>query len=141
MSEYAILEWVDSLKTGNRAIDNQHKYLIDLINELAVCLEAGKAEQELKKIANLLYHFTEWHFCLEENCMESMNCPLAAENKNAHGQFIEAVTTYQGKIREASAENFQDIGSEMHKVLISWFVNHIRKIDIPNLSECSAEDA
>ncbi|MCF6313629.1 MAG: hemerythrin family protein [Verrucomicrobiales bacterium] len=135
MSEYAILGWTDSLKTGNRAIDNQHKYLIDLINELASCLEAGKAAQELKKIVNLLYHFTEWHFCLEEKCMESKNCPLAAENKDAHGQFIKAVTTYQEKIRASSQEEFQVIGTEMHKVLISWFVNHIQKIDIPNLSE------
>lgn len=135
MSEYTTIVWEDSLKTGNRGIDNQHKYLIDLINELAECLDKGNAAQELKKIANLLYHFTEWHFCNEETCMESMVCPLAKENKEAHKQFIATVVKYQGKIREVEEDEFQRVGTEMHEVLISWFVNHIKGIDIPNLSK------
>lgn len=138
MSQSMKVQWSDTLCTGNRAIDNQHKYLIDIINDLADAIESGKTAQSLKKIVNLLQYYTEWHFCKEEDCMERLKCPVAARNKEAHGQFIEAFLGFRREL-EAGGDS-AGIATRMYKTLTSWLVQHIQGID-SNLRHVSGEDA
>jgi hemerythrin len=119
--------WSDALKTGNRAIDNQHKYLIDIINDLAGAIADGATPQALKKIVNLLQYYTEWHFCNEENCMNRLKCPVAAKNKDAHGQFIATFLEFRKEL-EAGGDS-HEIAARMYKTLTSWLVQHIQGID------------
>jgi len=129
--------WSDALCTGNRAIDNQHKYLIDIINDLADAIESGQTAQSMKKIVNLLQYYTEWHFCKEEDCMERLKCPVAARNKQAHAQFIEAFLGFRSEL-EAGGDS-SEIATRMYKTLTSWLVQHIQGIDA-NLRHVSGED-
>lgn len=73
--------------TGHRAIDVQHKYLIDIINRLAEAIEKGQAAMAVKTILNLLNYYTD--FEREELCMDRHNCPAAATNKRARGHLID----------------------------------------------------
>lgn len=130
--------WSDALCTGNRAIDNQHKYLIDIINDLADAIETGKTAQSLKKIVNLLQYYTEWHFCKEEDCMNRLKCPVAARNKDAHAQFIEAFLGFRGEL-DAGGDSLE-IATRMYKTLTAWLVQHIQGID-SNLRHVSGEES
>ncbi|NJD08661.1 MAG: bacteriohemerythrin [Methylococcaceae bacterium] len=121
------LSWSDALSTGNRALDVQHKYLIDIINELAELIESGQSVQKIKTILNLLQYYTEWHFHREELCMDRFQCPVADLNKTAHQQFIE---TFLGFRREyAASGGDQDLALRMYKQLTDWLVNHIQRVD------------
>ena len=121
------VQWSDALKTGNRAIDNQHKYLIDIINDLAGAIEAGATPQALKKIVNLLQYYTEWHFCNEEGCMDKLKCPVAAKNKDAHAQFIATFLEFRRELEAGGDSN--EIATRMYKTLTAWLVQHIQGID------------
>lgn len=127
MSESLKIAWNDSLATGVRLIDVQHKYLIDIINELAEAIETGQTGSSVRKILNLLKYYTEWHFGREELCMEKYHCPAAAANKAAHGVFMETFEGFQNDYR-ASGDS-EDIARRMYDELTLWLVNHIQKID------------
>lgn len=127
MAESLKLEWSDDLSTGNPATDAQHKYLIDIINELAEAIESGHASNKLNSILNLLQYYTEWHFEREEKCMHKLQCPSADANVNAHKQFIETFLSFKKEYKESGGA--EDIAMRMYKTLTDWLVNHIQKID------------
>jgi hemerythrin len=127
MSNTMKVAWSEAIATGNKAIDNQHKYLIDIINDLAEAIETGATAQSMKKIVNLLQYYTEWHFCREEDCMNKLNCPVAARNKEAHGQFIEVFLGFRREL-EGGGDS-AGIATRMYKTLVSWLVQHIQGID------------
>lgn len=122
------LQWSDALNTGNRATDVQHKYLVDIINELAEAIETGKAAQNVKKILNLLQYYTEWHFEREEKCMHKYQCPAAAHNKDQHRVFIETFLKFKEEFSTSGGS--EDIAMRMYTTLTQWLVNHIQKVDV-----------
>ncbi len=127
MGDSLKIMWDDSLSSGHRAIDVQHKYLLDIINELAEAIETGKAAMAVKTILNLLKYYTEWHFEREELCMDRYACPAAETNKNAHAHFMESLSTFESEYRESGGS--EDIALRMYQELTSWLVNHIQGID------------
>lgn len=136
MSQSLKVQWTDALCTGNKAIDNQHKYLIDIINDLAHVIETGQAAQSMKKIVNLLQYYTEWHFCKEEDCMNRLKCPAAGRNKEAHAQFIATFLAFRAELEGGGDSN--EIATRMYKTLVAWLVQHIQGIDA-NLAHVSGE--
>ena len=127
------LTWSSALETGDRATDVQHKYLVEIINELAEAIETGKAGQSVRKILNLLRQYTDWHFCREEMCMERRQCPAAAANKEAHKHFMRTFDQFAEEYKLSGGS--EDIAMRMYKTLTDWLVLHIQKIDT-NLASC-----
>lgn len=123
------LAWTDALSTGNKAIDLQHKYLIDIINELAEAIETGATASAVKKILNLLQYYTEWHFGREELCMDRCQCPAACPNKEAHAYFIETFLAFKAELNASASAGAEEIALRMYKTLTDWLVNHIQKVD------------
>ena len=127
MSEPLKVEWTEALATGNRAVDVQHKYLIDIINDLAEAIENDRGGPALKKIIHLLQYYTEWHFCREEECMERLNCPTACANKEAHAKFLCVIVDFKTEFKKTGGSN--ELALKMYKVLTGWLVTHIQGID------------
>lgn len=127
MGESLKIQYDDSLSTGSRLIDVQHKYLIDIINELAEAIEKGTAASAIAEILNLLRFYTEWHFEREELCMERYRCPVAAANKSAHATFITTFEGFRAEYREGGGS--EEIARRMYATLTTWLVSHIQKVD------------
>lgn len=127
MSSSLKVQWTEALSTGNKATDVQHKYLVDIINELAEAIEGGHAAQSVKKILNLLQYYTEWHFQREEMCMDRFRCPAAAANKEAHGKFIETFLAFRDEFYAGGGS--EDIARRMYSALVAWLVAHIQNVD------------
>lgn len=131
------VKWTDALSTGNKAIDNQHRFLIDIVNDLAEAIETGKAAQKIQNILNLLQYYTEWHFCREEQCMERTRCPSHEKNKAAHAKLIETFLEYRKEFTQSGGS--MDIALRLYKTLTNWLVQHIQGIDA-GLRDYSAND-
>ncbi len=127
MEDCPRIEWDGSLETGTRIVDVQHKFLIDIINDLADAINQKKVMISIGKIINLLKHYTEWHFGREEDCMERFQCPAYEVNKKAHGWFIETLESFQREFRETGGS--EEIARRMYHELTQWLVQHIKKID------------
>ena len=62
----ALITWNNMLSTGVTEQDNQHKKLIDLINQLNDAMQAGKGSEVLGKVLAELVNYTVFHFGYEE---------------------------------------------------------------------------
>ena len=62
------LKWDDSLSVNVEIIDDQHKRLIGMINDLQNALQEGRATQALNTILDGLADYTVYHFQAEEEC-------------------------------------------------------------------------
>ena len=127
MSGSLRISWDDSLASGDRGVDVQHKYLLDIINELAEAIEKGVAATAVKEILNLLKYYAEWHFEREEQCMVRHQCPAAEINKKAHAYFIETFEGFREEYRQSGGS--EEIALRMYKELTDWLVRHIKGVD------------
>ncbi len=78
----ALIEWNDSLKIGIGIIDNQHKQLVKLTNELNDAMKSGKAKTVLSGIIASLAQYTVTHFTAEEQYLISSPIPAKPPTRN-----------------------------------------------------------
>ncbi len=83
------LIWKAGYSTGVPEIDEQHRQVFSLLNDLEGMIAKGVYDSpELNaRIKHLGTHITR-HFNSEEGCMDRVNCPMAMKNKQEHEQFL-----------------------------------------------------
>ncbi len=128
-----MLKWQEAYATGIADIDEQHKKIFSMINELDHAIAAGDTRAHLEKTIQFLGHYAKIHFNFEEICMAKYRCPVAAKNKNAHQEFKESYLKYADRFRK---EGYSDqLLHEIHKMCEDWIVHHICQVDV-HLREC-----
>ena len=118
--------WDDSYSVGFEYIDNQHKELVKMINELfdSCRQESDVADkaflQTVKKAAN----YARDHFSDEDGYMAKAGFPNLIEHRKQHDDFMATVLK---SMHEFEAGNTAPI--EMARFLKTWLLNHIAKSD------------
>jgi len=125
-----MITWDESMSTGLKDIDAQHREIIAKFNELSAAIERGYgADIELAgDILDFLQFYAVWHFEREEQCMLQYQCPVAQINKQAHAEFVEKF----GRFYEYWQEHGMDINVTYRtfQELEEWIRTHIMGIDI-----------
>ena len=121
----ALLLWGPMLEVGVKEIDTQHRKLVDLANELADAVRAGKGKDVAGKILNELVSYTQSHFSTEERLMTLHKYPGAAEHKQLHQDLIKTVSDFKAKFLKGEAT----ISEELMSFLRDWLTKHIMNID------------
>ena len=126
--------WSDQYATGVEDIDNQHKKLFELINQIEDELDRTELdERRVKRIITFLGLYTKSHFGYEEDCMFRHKCPLYTKNKDAHTKFLDF---YKDVKKESEEEGVsKSLLKKLHDTAENWLVNHIGKIDT-HLRDC-----
>ncbi len=116
-----------SLETGNIAIDNQHRELIDAINNLLNACSQGKGRDEIKNTINFLTDYTVKHFIDEEKLQKQYNYPDYPAHKKLHDDFKEEVS----KIVNEYEENGTSVvlTFKVNNIIASWLIKHIKGED------------
>lgn len=123
-----LLEWDEAkMATGISTIDQQHKELFNVVNELHHAMNEGRGTDELVSLMEFLKNYVEEHFNYEEDLMEKRNCPCAAENKQAHKQFHEEFTKLYQQFKKSGAN--MSLLLQVHRLCSRWLYNHICKVD------------
>ena len=120
-----LIKWSDNLSVQVAAMDQQHKKLIDLINELNEAMSKGKGKEVIGKIVTGLVNYTKMHFGEEEKLMEQANYPDLNEQKNMHRKFIEKVNGYKKEYESGSL----GLSIKVIDFLSDWLKNHIQVED------------
>lgn len=128
-----MLAWKEAYSTGFPDIDDQHKRLFQVINNLGNRIEEGKGEEYLDETLEFLEDYVKAHFSYEEDCMFKHKCPVALENQKAHKRFIEGYESYCERYHRRGAT--KDLAEDIHAECERWMVEHICKIDT-HLKEC-----
>jgi hemerythrin len=63
------IEWDNSLSVGVDLIDEQHKTLLERLNDLSNAVEMSHGETETGKTLDFMVDYTDFHFSAEEKLM------------------------------------------------------------------------
>lgn len=117
------IKWKESYETGHSVIDEQHKKLVEIINNLYfatidVHMDTNKAFADA--IRNAI-DYTKYHFQEESKIMELINYSDMENHKNMHrGFIIEIVRQFK---------NYEDgapfASSQFIRYLRDWLLEHI----------------
>ena len=64
-----LFHWSDDFSINIQEIDEQHKVLVDLLNQLHVAIREHHGKTTSREILNRLAEYTRTHFLLEESLM------------------------------------------------------------------------
>ncbi len=115
--------WDPSLSTGIDIMDEQHRKIVDYINEL----EEARLDDDREKVSIVLkglVDYTLTHFAFEEEYMEKSGYPLSDAHKKVHMSFAVQIENYVIQ---------HDAGKDITRKLLSdlkvWLTNHIKYQD------------
>jgi hemerythrin len=120
----ALLAWNDSYSVKVKEIDDQHRKLIDMINELHDAMKVGKGKEVIGKVLTALTDYTRRHFSAEENLMKLHGYPAYEEHKKSHNQLVVQVADIQKKYSDGGV-----LSQEVLAFLKDWLINHIKGMD------------
>lgn len=119
----SLLIWQDDLNTGIEVIDNQHRRIVDMLNQLHAA-QMGRSSSAVGDVIDELVDYTLSHFAFEEELMEEAGYPFTDAHKRVHDIFTRRVNEYRLRFRAG-----EDVADELKSLLSRWLFNHIRNDD------------
>ncbi|MBF0344464.1 MAG: hemerythrin family protein [Nitrospirae bacterium] len=122
-------KWTEELSVGVETIDNQHKELITIVDNLIRAIVNGRGKDEIEKVISFLKQYVETHFSMEEKLMERIRYPKdkLLEHEAQHTQFWENFNELLVAFRKDHKS--PALIKTVNTVLIDWYKNHICKTD------------
>src|SRR5574343_1375967 len=116
----AYLEWSEDLDTGITVIDDQHRRIVAMINQLD---DAQRTANKAKvgTVIDELIDYTVSHFAFEEAMLEEAGYVFTKAHKRVHALFIKRVEDYRQRFTSG-----EDIADELKGLLGRWLFSHIR---------------
>ena len=116
--------WTTDLNTGISVIDEQHKRIVDYINEI----EQAKQQQDhdaIGRVLDKLLDYTLSHFAFEESLQREAQYEFSTPHQATHAMFIKRIHVYQGRYRDG-----EDISDQLYTMLDTWLIHHIKSDDM-----------
>jgi hemerythrin len=120
-----LMSWSETLSVKVDEIDNQHKRLVELVNELHDAMAQGKGRDVMGKTLGGLVDYTKTHFADEERLMIKYNYPGYAQQKAEHDALAKKVLDLQSQYLLGKAA----LTLEVMRFLQDWLSAHIQKVD------------
>lgn len=123
-----MIVWDDAtMKTGVQLIDAQHKMLFQKFNDLSEALSSVTAGDATGELLDFLQFYATWHFGQEEDCMNKYKCPVAAENKAGHAEFLRTFNDFYTEWQTGTMT--PKLVRETYVELEKWLVIHVAQTD------------
>lgn len=131
--------WSDDLSVGFKAIDDQHKTLVNIINKFETSMLEGAGRGVVLDVLKFLEVYTKIHFTTEEKYMQEYKYPYIEQHKSQHKEFID----YIQRVKSVFSQNITHNDMiKFHNKILDWYIEHICKTDKflgEFLKECKAE--
>lgn len=119
------ITWSQELSVGIQELDEQHKILVALINQLYNKAILNKPDRLIiSSILNELAQYTIIHFAVEESLFRIFDYPDTAAHQQHHEQLKEELIKIQNKFNEGTP-----IDLDLMSFLRQWLKQHIMKDD------------
>ena len=122
-----LITWDHKYDTGIEVLDNQHKQLIEMTNELYnACMKGDKLLSDLfKETMHHMVEYVHFHFSAELKFMKSINYPGYHDHKLMHDKLIKDIL--------AAAKDAKDdkkfVPNNFVRILRDWIIGHIAVYD------------
>ncbi len=120
------LKWEPYFDTGIDIVDQQHRGLVDILNEAAPMLArpGGPDMQGIGAVLEKLFSYAAIHFKTEEGLMElhKLDERYVAHHRAIHTQFVEQIAGMRALLASSSA---LEVGPSLLRYMTSWLTIHI----------------
>jgi len=122
-----LVNWSTTYSVGVKVIDDQHKGLLNLVNDMYNHVTGNEEEEReyFKKIIQEAVNYVKVHFATEEKIMRAIKFQGYAGHKKAHDSFILTVVE---NIRDYESGKRVTLSSFTH-FLKDWILTHIAIMD------------
>lgn len=120
-----LVHWSTEYSVKVSSLDDQHRVLFDLINELHGAMLDGSSKQVAPSILKRLLDYTRDHFSAEEALMVHINYPDFSEHKAAHQKLIAELVLMCGEFGRGE----KHLSTKLLGFLRKWLRSHILYMD------------
>ncbi len=122
-----LIKWNEINSVNVKEIDEQHKKLVDIINEFFSIDE--KDQGQLIVILDKLSDYANYHLNFEEKYFAELAYDKSDEHVESHNAYRKRINGLQENLQDATGENIKKTIDELSNFLRDWWINHINKVD------------
>ena len=119
-----IIEWDEKFSVGIKEIDDQHKVLVDILDELYLAMLKARGNEVIEATLDKVIRYTKTHFSTEELLFKKYSYPEENPHKAEHDAMLKKVDAFRRDFK-----NGKLIGVDLMHCLKKWFVEHLQTTD------------
>lgn len=120
-----LVTWNDTYSVGVARIDDEHRKLIRLMNDLYAAIVNHTEGAVLAKVLDGLVVYTRFHFSNEEALLKRYAYPGLAQHRAEHDKLVAQVDQLQSGLRDGK----QALSMDTMTFLQGWLIRHILGTD------------
>jgi hemerythrin len=114
--------WKPLYSVGNVSVDNQHKQILEIVNDLHMAMEEGNDHEVVKSLLDRMLRYTHTHFEFEERLMQECGYPDIESHKGLHDVLRRKTTGLRAHTNLVMEQ-------DLLRFLKEWWVEHIQEED------------
>lgn len=118
--------WKEEYSVKVNDLDNQHKKLFEIVNQLDDYMRKGKGKEILGKVLKDMVDYTKIHFAAEERILRDNNYPDYDQHKAIHAKITEKVSMIHKQYIEGNGSH---LSIDTMNYLNNWLSKHILGTD------------
>ena len=118
-------ELSDAYRIGIDSVDQEHRFLIGIYNDLVVKIDGGVTGELIDGVAKKLFDYADYHFASEERVMISTGYPGIEPHRRQHESFVRT-------LNDLVTEPADDKAAALRKLVSfvgTWIRGHILVTD------------
>jgi len=119
------LKWSDKYSLNVAEVDEQHRKLVSLVNDMYDAMHAGKGRDMIGTVIAEFVDYTDYHFKAEERLLRQNGYPEYDEHKVMHDNLSRKAHS----IKEAFDRGNTPTAIEVMLLLTNWLNIHILEED------------
>lgn len=121
-----LMTWTEEMSVRVKVLDDDHKTLIAMLNDLNDGIEANRARAALESVIANLSNYTRVHFAREERMFAQTGYSGEAAHKAEHALLARRVLNLQARFESGQSK---ELGMETMAFLKAWLTDHIMGSD------------
>jgi len=121
MNDKAAVEWSNELSVGIQEIDEQHKVLVSILNEMHDAVRHNHGPEVSLEILDRLIEYTKIHFAVEESLFRIFDYPGYEDHHAEHAALLKEAKVVSGESK---------VSFKLLHFLRMWLTEHIMGSDM-----------
>ncbi len=118
-------EWLEKYSVGVKQIDEHHKKIIAVTNDLAEAIRAGVGGEAIDNVVQELLNYVKFHFAYEQEYFDKLEYPDSQKHKLEHLEFTKKVIS----IYQNYAKGQGLLASDLLRFICDWLQSHFMGTD------------
>jgi hemerythrin len=120
-----LMTWTSAMSVGLPELDEDHRVLIRIINQLAESATDDDHVGVLRQCLYSLLRYAEFHFAREEKVMTACDFPALTHHKQEHRAFTDHMQALAKALEEDEPPTAEIVNQDLLDYLKDWLNHHI----------------